>query len=134
MKHDVLSWFHEFYNATFFFSTCNFLLQLLLSIAQNIKLLFKKHALKLFQKSSVLFDDRFELNSDLKTIVEMTRLNFNLACSPELHAKLLNCQATSCSVEQRFSMLRQLLAKNRYSWPDNVWKYLALFVSKSLGQ
>jgi len=48
---------------------------------------FKKHALKLFQYSSVLFDDRFELNSDLETIVEITRLNI----SPELHAKLLNC-------------------------------------------
>ena len=34
----------------------------------------KNHALKLFQYSSVLFDNRFELNSDLKTNVEMTRL------------------------------------------------------------
>ena len=72
---------------------------------------FKNHALKLFQYSSVLFDDRFELISDLKTIVEMIRLN----SSPELHAKLLNCQATSCSVERSFGMLRKLLAKNRYS-------------------
>ena len=93
--------------ATFFFSTCNFLLQLLFSIAQIVKVRFKKHALKLFQYSSVLFDDRFELNSDLNTIVEMTRLNI----SPELHTKLLNCQATSCSVERSFSMLRKLLAK-----------------------
>jgi len=46
-----------------------------LSIAQNVKLLFEKHAFKLFQKSSVLHDDLFELNSDLKTIVEMTRQN-----------------------------------------------------------
>ena len=59
----------------------------------------------------------------------MTRQNI----SPELHAKLLNCQATSCSVERCFSMLRKLLAKKRYFWPDNVWKYLALFVNKSLG-
>jgi len=29
----------------------------------------------LFQYSSVLFDDRFELNNDLKVIVEMTRPN-----------------------------------------------------------
>jgi len=114
--------------ATFFFSTYNFLLQLLLNIAQNVKVRFKKYALKLFQYSSVLFDDRFELNSDLKTIAEMTRLNI----TPELWAKLLNCQATSCSVERSFSMLRKLLAKYRYFWLDNVWKYLALFVNKSL--
>jgi len=29
--------------------------------------------LELFQYSSVLFDNRFELNNDLKAIVEMTR-------------------------------------------------------------
>jgi len=90
---------------------------------------FEKHALKLFQYSSVLFDDRLDLISDLKTIVEMIRLN----SSPELQAKLLNCQATSCSVERSFSMLRKLLEKNRYFWSGNVWKYLALFVNKSLG-
>ena len=44
-------------------------MQLLLRTAQNVKVRFKKHALKLFQYSSVLFDDRFELNSDLNTIV-----------------------------------------------------------------
>jgi len=106
MQHDVLSWFQEFYIATFFFSTCNFLLELLLSIVQNVKVRFKKHALKLFQYSSVLFDDRSELISDPKTIVEMIRLN----SSPELHTKLLNCQATSCSVERSFGMLRKLIA------------------------
>jgi len=37
----------------------------------------------------------------------MTRPNI----SPELYAKFLNCQATSCSVEWSFSMLRKLLAK-----------------------
>ena len=75
MQHDVLSWLQEFYITTFFFSTCNFLLQLLLSIAQNVKVRFKKHVLKLFQYSSILFDDRFELNNDLKAIVEMTGPN-----------------------------------------------------------
>jgi len=30
-------------------------------------------------------------------------------------------------------MLRKLLAKNRYFRPDDVWKYLALFVNKWLG-
>jgi len=57
----------------------------------------------------------------------MARLNI----SPELHGKLLNCQATSYSVERSFSMLRKLLAKQNF-WPDNVWKCLALFVNKSL--
>ena len=71
---------------------------------------------------------RFEMNSDLKAIAEMTRPNI----SPELYAKLLNCQATSCSVERSFSMLRKLLAKDRHFTPDNVWKYLALYVNKSL--
>ena len=53
------------------------------------------------------FDHRFELNSDLKAIVAMTRLNI----SPELYAKLLNCQATSCSVERSFSSARQTIGK-----------------------
>jgi len=29
-------------------------------------------------------------------------------------------------------MLRKLLANHRYFSPDNVWKYLALYVNKSL--
>jgi len=40
--------------------------------------------------------------------------------SPELYAKLLNCQATSYSVERSFSMLRKLLVKGRHFSPDNV--------------
>jgi len=52
--------------------------------------------------------------------------------SPELYAKLLKCQAISCSVEGSFSMLRKLLAKDRHFSPDNVWKYLALYLDKSL--
>jgi len=54
-----------------------FLLQLLSSISQNVKVWFKKHALKLFHYSSILkklyLDHRFELKSDLKAIVEMTK-------------------------------------------------------------
>ena len=73
-------------------------------------------------------DQRLELNSDLKAIVEMTQSNI----SPELYAKLLNCQATSCSVKRSFSMLGKLLAKDRHFSPENVWKYLALYVNKSL--
>jgi len=41
---------------------------------------FKKLALELFQYSYVLFDNRLELNSVLKAIVETTRPNI----SPEL--------------------------------------------------
>ena len=44
------------------------------------KSFFKKHASELFQYSYALFDNRFELYSDLKAIVEMTRPNI----SPEL--------------------------------------------------
>ena len=71
---------------------------------------------------------RFELNSDLKAIVEMTQPNI----SPELYAKSLNCQATSCTVERSFSMLGKLLAKDCHFSPNNVCKYLALYVNKSL--
>jgi len=35
----------------------------------------KKEALELFQYGSVLFDNRFELNNDLKAFVAMTRQN-----------------------------------------------------------
>ena len=65
------------------------------------------------------FGRRFEINSDLKAIAEMTRPNI----SPELHAKLLNCQASSSSVERSFSMLRKLLSKDHHFSPYNVWKY-----------
>jgi len=41
---------------------------------------YANYALELFQYSYALFDNRFELNSDLKAIVEMTRPNI----SPEL--------------------------------------------------
>ena len=71
---------------------------------------------------------RFKLNSDLKAIVEMIRPNI----SPELYVKLLNCQATSCIVERSFSMLGKLLAKDRHFSPNDVCKYLALYVNKSL--
>ena len=71
---------------------------------------------------------RFKLNSDMKAIVEMTRPNI----SPELYVKLLNCQAISCTMERSFSMLGKLLAKNRHFSPNNVCKYLALYVNKSL--
>jgi len=46
--------------------------------------------------------------------------------------ELLNGQGISCSVERSFSMLRNLLAKDRLFSADNVWKYLALYANKSL--
>ena len=71
---------------------------------------------------------RFELNSDLKAIVDMTLPNV----SPKVYAQLLNCQATSCTLERSFSMLGKLLAKDRHFSPNNVCKYLALYINKSL--
>jgi len=93
-----------------------------------------KTCFRTFQYSSVLFDNRIELNSGLKAIVEMTRSNI----SSQLHAKLpsnfmhkffsklpsnfmhcgacqttlctsflANCQATSCTVE----LAKQLYAQ-----------------------
>ena len=93
MQYDVLSWLQEFYMASFFYM--QLFLQLLSSILQSVEVWFKKHDLELFQYNSVLYDNRIELNSDQKAIVEMTRSNI----TPQLHAKLLNCQATSCTVE-----------------------------------
>ena len=78
-------------------------------------------------KINLYLRQRFELNSDLKAAVEMSRPNI----SPALHAKLLNCQATSCAVERSFSMLGKM-AKDRHFSPNNVCKYLALYVNKSM--
>ena len=58
----------------------------------------------------------------------MTRPNISL----ELYAKLLNCQVFLSSVERSFSMVRKLRLNDRHFSPDNVWKYLALYVDKSL--
>ena len=52
--------------------------------------------------------------------------------SPEFYAKLLNCQASSSSVERSFSTLQKLLSNDRNFSPDNVWKYLAIYVNKPL--
>jgi len=49
--------------------------ELLSSFSKNVKVSLKKHDLELLQYSSVLFGNRFELNIDLKAIVEMTRPN-----------------------------------------------------------
>ena len=114
---------------TFSFFTCNFLLQLLSSrpVVQNVW--FEKHASEVFQYSSVLFDNRFKLNNDLKAIVEMTRPNKHQSRTVGQIVKLprnfMHCGA-------KFNMLRKLLANDRHFSPDNVWEYLALNVNKSL--
>jgi len=77
---------------------------------------------------NLCLDHQFELNSDLKAFVKMIRPNI----SPELCAKLLNCQATPYTVEGSFRMLGNLFAKDRHFSPKNIWKYLALYVNKSL--
>ena len=79
-------------------------------------------------KINLYLRQRFELNSDLKAAVEMSRPNI----SPALYAKHLNCQATSCAVERSFSMLGKMLAKDRHFSPNNVCKYLSLYVNKSM--
>ena len=71
---------------------------------------------------------KLEMNSNVKAIAEMTRPNI----SPKFYAKLLNCQAFSSSVERSFSMQRKLLSNDCHFIPDNVWKYLAFNVNKSL--
>ena len=65
---------------------------------------------------------RLELNSDLKAIDP----------AKQLYPKLLNCQATSCTVERSSSMLDKLLAKDCHFSANNVCKYLELHVDKSL--
>ena len=77
---------------------------------------------------NLYLDHRFELNSDLKACVKMIRPNI----SPELYAKLLNCQAPSHTVERRFSMLGKLLAKDHHFSQKNVWKYSGLSANKPL--
>jgi len=86
--------------------------QLLSGNLQSVEVSFKKHALELFQYSSALFDNRIELNSDLKSIVEITRSNI----SPQLHAKLFNCQKTLCTVDLAKQLHAQVLACYANCW------------------
>jgi len=67
-------WYNELVAGILYCKFFLFYMQLLSSrpIVQNVKVWFKKHAGELFQFSFVLFDNRFELNNDLKAIVEMT--------------------------------------------------------------
>ena len=122
-------------------------LQLLSSIFQRAEVWFKKHVLELFQYSSALFDNRIELISDLRAICrndpvkhrstttrQIVKLPSNFmdcgACqTTSCTSFLATCQTTSCT---SFSMLRKLLVKDRNFSLRNVWKYLALCVTKSL--
>jgi len=90
--------------------------QLLSSILQSVEVWFKKHALELFQYNDVLFVNRIELNSDLKAIAEMTvKHQSTTACQivqlPRNFMHCVACQKTSCT---SFSMLRELLVKDRH--------------------
>ena len=60
-----------------------------------------------------------ELNSDWKAILKMSKPHVITAA---LYAKLLQCQATSFTVERSFSMLYKLLAKDRYLVQGDLWK------------
>jgi len=53
-----------------------------------------------------------ELHSDLRAIIEMTRSNI----SQQLHAKLFNCQETSCTVELAKQLHAQVLACYANCW------------------
>jgi len=46
--------------------------------------------------------------------------------------QIVKLPATSYTVEQSISMPRKLLANDRHFSPDNVWKYLAVYVNETL--
>jgi len=70
--------------------------------------------LEIFHYSFVLFDNRIERNIDLKAIVETSRSNI----SPQPHAKLLNCQATSCTLNIAKQRYAQILACYANFWQN----------------
>jgi len=78
-------------------------LQLLSSkpIVQNAKVLFEKTCFR----TNAFFDNRFELNSDLKPIIEMTRPNISPDCRP-------NCQ----NPKQLHAVLSEVLACHANCW------------------
>ena len=87
--------------------------------ANNKKIARSSNLSALFQYSSVLFDNRIKLNSDLKAIVEMTPSNI----SPQLHAKLLNCQTTSCT---SFQQIAEQLHAHVPACYANCWEKIAI--------
>ena len=50
--------------------------------------------------------------------------------SPALYADLQRCQPTSAAVERSFSVLNNVLRKDRPFLPENVEKYLRLYYNK----
>ena len=65
-------------------------------------------------------------NSDLETIINCT----NLTIDPTSNALLQKAQPTSAAVERSFSMLSQLLRKDRNFDSKNVKKYMILYYNK----
>ena len=61
-------------------------------------------------------------NNDISKIINMDRQDI----SPAMYHMLQNSQPTSASVERSFSMLRKLLAKDRYFKVENVRHYMIL--------
>ena len=83
--------------------------------ARNVKVWCKKHAWELFQYSSVLFDNRFELNNDLKVIVEMTRPNKHQSKTigqiVELPCNFMHCSVKFQHATQTFGKWSPFLAR-----------------------
>ena len=65
-------------------------------------------------------------NSDLETIINCTNLTIN----PTSYALLQKTQPTSAAVERSFSMLKELLRKDRNFDVKNVKKYMMLYYNK----
>ena len=84
-------------------------------IPQYVKVWFRKYASELFQYSSVLFESRFELNNDLKAIVEMTRpykhQSKTVGQIVKLQSNFMNCGAKFKHVTQTVGKWSQFLAR-----------------------
>ena len=113
--------------ATIFFFTCNFSCNFYPKVQKfDLKNMLQNY-FSMVRFS--LINNRIELNSDLKAIVEMTRSNI----SPQLHAKLLNCQASSCTMElakqfhvQVFQQFAKQLHAQLLAYYANCWQKIAI--------
>lgn len=70
---------------------------------------------------------RLLTNSDLITIAKLLRTDI----SPSQYIALQNCQATSASVERSFSMLKNMLGKNRPFNDENIAKYFIAYYNNA---
>ena len=113
----TMSWLQEFYIAAFSFFTCNFYQAGLLRKMWKFDL--KKHGWELFQYSSVFFDNRFELNSYLKAIVEMTR--------PNKHQSRTVGQIVKSPIKQLHALWSEVLACNANCWQMIAICHLRIF-------